>query len=212
MLTVYAIPVSIYCAKLRIVLRAKGLEWREIPPPGGYGSDEYKTVVPAGNLPALRDGDLLICDSEAIAEYLNEVYPVPPMLPATPGAQAAERDRGRFHDTRLEPALRLLFPHLPGRAVAADGFLAARSAAVQARLDQFAGLLALTPGAGESLSLGDCGFPITFAWIDEMVARMGLEIALPDPVVRYRRWVEGHAAVATELADYRPKLAAFLGG
>ena len=60
MLTVYTIPVSLYCAKLRITLRFKALEWHEIPPPGGYGSAEYKTVVPSGNLPALRDGDLLL--------------------------------------------------------------------------------------------------------------------------------------------------------
>ena len=70
MLSVYAIPVSLYCAKLRILLRHKGLEWEEVPPPGGYGSDEYKRVAPSGNLPALRDGDLLLGDSEAIAEYL----------------------------------------------------------------------------------------------------------------------------------------------
>ena len=68
MLTVFTVPVSLYCAKLRIVLRHKKLEWREELPPGGYGSDAYKQIVPSGNLPALRDGDLLIADSEAIAE------------------------------------------------------------------------------------------------------------------------------------------------
>ena len=45
MLTVYTVPISLYCAKLRIVLRHKQLEWNEQMPPGGYGSDEYKTVV-----------------------------------------------------------------------------------------------------------------------------------------------------------------------
>ena len=48
MLKVYAIPVSLYCAKLRIVLRHKGLAWEEVPPPGGYGSEDYKQVVPSG--------------------------------------------------------------------------------------------------------------------------------------------------------------------
>ena len=49
MLTMYAIPPSLYCAKLRILLRFKGLEWTEIPPPGGYGSAEYRALVPAGS-------------------------------------------------------------------------------------------------------------------------------------------------------------------
>jgi len=210
MLTVYAIPVSLYCAKLRIALRFKGLEWREIPPPGGYGSPLYKTIVPSGNLPALRHGDLLLCDSEAIAEYLNDLFPDPPMLAADPASRATERDRGRFHDMRLEPAIRALFGYLPGRAEPADGFLTAQSGAIQARLDQFARLLALAPKAGTVLSLGDCGYPITIVWLDELIQRMRLDVSLPDPVAHYRQRVEAHPAVATEIEDYRPKLAAFL--
>ena len=53
MLKLYSIPMSLYCAKTRVLLRHKGLEFEEMPPPGGYGSDEYKTYVPSGNLPAL---------------------------------------------------------------------------------------------------------------------------------------------------------------
>jgi glutathione S-transferase len=212
MLTVYTIPVSLYCAKLRITLRFKALEWHEIPPPGGYGSAEYKTVVPSGNLPALRDGDLLLCDSDVIAEYLNEVFPDPPMLAANPAARAVERDRGRFHDTRLEPAIRALFHYLPGRTEPADGFLTAQSGAIQARLDQLARLLALAPEAGTMLSLGDCGYPITLAWLDELIHRMRLDVSLPDPVVHYRQRVEAQPAVATEIKEYRPKLATFLDG
>jgi len=210
MLTVYTIPVSLYCAKLRIALRFKGLEWREIPPPGGYGSAEYKTIVPSGNLPALRHGDLQLCDSEVIAEYLNDLFPDPPMLAADPASRATQRDRGRFHDTLLEPAIRALFGNLPGRAAPADGFLTAQSGAIQARLDQLAGLLALASEAGTVLSLGDCGYPITLVWLDELIERMRLDVSLPDPLVGYRQRVEAHPAVATEIEDYRPKLAAFV--
>lgn len=209
MLTLYSIPVSLYCAKLRIVLRAKGAVWEEVPPPGGYGSDEYKTVVPSGNLPALRDGDLLIADSEAIAEYLEEIYPDPSLLGPTPAVRALERERGRFHDTRLEPALRAVFAYMPGRAAAPDGFLAAQSAQIQARLEQLGQML--PDDAGARLSLGDCGFPITLAWLDALVPLMGLSVTTPSRVQDYRARVEAHPPVAIELADYTPKLAAFLG-
>ena len=60
MLKVYAVPISLYCAKLRILLRHKSLDWQEELPPGGYGSAAYREVVPSGNLPALVDGALLI--------------------------------------------------------------------------------------------------------------------------------------------------------
>lgn len=210
MLQIYTIPVSLYGAKLRILLRYKRLEWQEIPPPGGYGSDEYKRHVPSGNLPALRDGDLLIADSEAIAEYLEETHPDPTLLPGDAAARARARERGRFHDTRLEPAVRALFPYLPGRATPPDGFIASQTTAIEARLVQLARML--EADAGRALTLGDCGLPITFAWLDALGPRMGFELDWPVPIMAYRDRLAAHEAVAEELADYLPKLTAFLDG
>ncbi len=205
MLKIYAIPVSLYCAKLRILLRHKGLKWEETPPPGGYGSDEYKTHVPSGNLPALRDGDLLIADSEAIAEYLEETHPEPPMLPKDTGARAEIRARSRFHDTRLEPALRTLFPYLkrgpaPGALIATQG----------ERISQHLAHLVQMLGPTDQLTLGDCGFPITFAWLDALSPHMGLAVEWPREISAYRRHLAEHPAVAGELADYVPKLTNYL--
>ncbi|MEM9061683.1 MAG: glutathione S-transferase [Pseudomonadota bacterium] len=210
MLQLYAIPVSLYSAKTRILLRHKGLMWEEIAPPGGYGSDEYKTVVASGNLPALRDGDLLIGDSEAIAEYLEERHPEPPALPWDPVARARVRERSRFHDTRLEPALRTLFPHLPGRPSAPEGFVEARGVEINARLAQLAALIGADDTAGLELTLAECGFPITFAWIDALAPIMGFEVRWPDFVTAYRRRIDTLAPVAEELDQYRPRLANFL--
>ena len=212
MLEIYAIAVSLYCAKTRILLRHKRLEWNEIPPPGGYGSDEYKTVVPSGNLPALRHGDLLIGDSEATAEYLEETYPDPTALPGDAAERALVRERSRFHDTRLEPALRALFPYLPGRAQPPRGRLSEGSAELSARLAQFANLLSQDPDAGATLTLAECGFPITFAWMDAMQTRMDLEISWPDAVRSYRERLMALPPVAAEVADYVPKLTDFLDG
>ena len=203
MLTIYAIPPSLYCAKLRIVLRHKCLDWRELPPPGGYGSAEYKRIVPTGNLPALFDGDLLIADGEAIAEYLEERHPAPPMLPKGAADRAKMRERGRFHDTRLEPALRALF----GSIVPAnrDAVLNARQSAI---LSEKLGQLARMLEAGPDLSfgLGDCGFPISFAWIDALEAPLSLSVAWPEVVAAYRARIEAEPAVAAELSAYRPIL------
>ena len=93
-------------------MRNKGLEWEELLPPGGYGSAEYKAIVPSGNLPALIDNGFMLADSEAIAEYLNEAYPEVAMLPDTVQLRAKAREKGRLHDTRLEPAVRALYPQV----------------------------------------------------------------------------------------------------
>lgn len=210
MLTVYAIPVSLYCAKLRILLRHKGLEWREVPPPGGYGSDEYKQTVPSGNLPALVDGDLQLADSEAIAEYLNDKHPDPAMLPQDLTARAKVRERSRFHDTRLEPALRVLFAYIdtpePDRPVCN-----AQSKAITARLGQLARILdQACPDHDDPLTLADCGFPITFSWIEALAPRFGLTVEWPEAVTAYREIISHHPDVADELAEYRPRLEARL--
>lgn len=201
MLTLYAIPESLYSAKLRIVMRHKGLVWEEVDPPGGYGSDAYKRIVPSGNIPALIDGDLLLADSEAIAEYLEEAHPDPSMLPDTVPARAKARERSRFHDTRLEPEVRALFPHV-APATRDAGVVAKQGKVISARLAQFA--VMLHEPRDDMLTLGDCGFPVTFAWIEAFERPLGLTINWPEEVAAYHASFAGHPAVATGLAQYAP--------
>lgn len=208
MLILCAIPVSLYSAKTRIALRHKGLVWQEVPPPGGYGSDTYKRIVASGNLPALSDDGFLIADSEAIAEYLEERYPLPPMLPDDVQGRARMRERSRFHDTRLEPELRRLFDHIAPDRRDPD-IVARQSAALSARLGQLARLLDTGPEL--AVGLGDFGLPVSFAWIDALTPPLGLDIDWPEPVRRYQARVLTAPAVAAELAAYEPALRAWLG-
>ena len=209
MLTIVAIPISLYCAKLRILLRHKKIPWQELPPPGGYGSAEYKSIVPSGNLPALVDGSLLLADSEAIAEYLNEKYPNPPMLPIELNDRAKARELSRLHDTRLEPEVRRLFPFINSskrNALRVDE----HSKAIGDGLNQLAKLLGGNDNHyGERLTLGECGFAITFVWIDVLSEAFGMQINLPQSVKQYRSRILSHPAVSTELEAYRPRLSAW---
>ena len=199
----YSIPASIYSAKTRILLRHKGLDWQDVDPPGGYGSAEFKRIVPSGNLPTLVDGGLMIADSEAIAEYLEEAYPHPPALPRDLAGRARARERSRFNDTRLEPELRRLFPHVrPARREPAA--LTAIGTALQARLDQLGQMLEATPEAGSTLTLGDCGLVVTLHWIDLICPKLDLAAPMPDPVTRYRVRLASLPAIAAEMAVYLP--------
>lgn len=208
MLTIYSIPVSLYCAKLRILLRHKQLHWQEIEPLGGYGSDEYKKIVPSGNLPALVDDGLLIADSEAIAEYLNEKHPDPPMLPDRLEARAKTREFSRFHDTRLEPEVRKLFPHIdPGNR---DAEIAEKqSRAINGRLAQLGRMIG-ERAENSHLTLGDCGYPITITWIELLEPVFGLEIEMPKKVSDYLHRISAFPAVATETNAYRARLETWL--
>ncbi len=209
-IVLYSIPPSLYCAKLRVVLRYKKLDWTEVPPPGGYGSDAYKEVVPSGNIPALEHDGLLLGDSEAIAEHLEEVFPEPPLLPSDPRDRAKVRELSRFHDTRLEPELRKLFPYLKGRQPLPDEVLAAQSMALSQRLGQLGTLLGAESNDDSPLSLADCGFPMSFTWIEALKPHMGLTVTWPDRVTAWRERRAKIGALSDELASYRAALTNWL--
>lgn len=206
MMKLIAIPVSLYCAKLRIVLRHKQLEWEEIPPPGGYGSQIYKDLVPGGSLPALGHDGHLLSDSEAIAEYLNEWQPEPEMLPGDSLARARIRERSRFHDTRLEPALRTLFPMIGNRR-ADPSSVTEKWDALTERLDQMETLL---PESTPKLTLADCGLPVTCRWIEALTVHFGTAPILSPRMKRYLEGLDMHRAVSDELSQYGPRLHTWL--
>ena len=212
MLKIYTIPISLYCAKLRILLRHKNLQWEELDPPGGYGSDVYKLVVPSGNLPALIDDQVQIADSEAIAEYLNEQYPAPPMLPDFPKQRGKIRELSRFHDTRLEPEVRLMFPHIKP-AYRNRIFLDGQAERINTRLSQLGQMLDAYPPAhlqADKLMLSDCGFPITFEWLKQLSTLLEIKVDWPQTVNSYLELCMAQPAVSTELAEYRPRLAQYI--
>ncbi len=203
MLILYATAHSLYCAKTRILLKHKGLVFQEDPPVGGGGSDAYKQIVPSGNLPALQHGDLILSDSEAIAEYVEEAYPEPRMMPAELDARAKVRERSRFHDTRLEPALRALFPIVKAGGGSAEQIDAATDG-VAARLAQLARMLEDPLSPTDRLTIGDCGLPVTFDWIDAICGGLKAPIEWPERVTEYRQWLDTFEAVTTELEQRHP--------
>ena len=95
MLKLYDLPISSYGCKIRILLRHKKLDWNSVAPPDGYGSPAYCKIVPSGTIPALDHNGFIIAESDAIAEYLNELEPTPPMLPANIRDRAAARAMSR---------------------------------------------------------------------------------------------------------------------
>lgn len=202
MMTVYCVPVGIYCAKLRVLLRHKRLDWRELPPPGGYGTDGYKRIVPSGNVPALDDNGFILGDSEAIAEYLNEKFPDPPMLPDELASRARVRELSRFNDTRLEPEVRALFAQTAPKT-RDPAVVNVRAKAISARLSQLARLLERCDDT-DGLTLSDCGFPATFEWIESFEPVLGLGIDWPAPIRAYRERLARIEAVSEELSSYRP--------
>lgn len=76
--------------RVRIVARAKGVPFQWIrfdvdPPDAGHERNAGRKS------PWLIDGDLAIAESMVIAQYLDEAYPGPALLPADPASRARLR-------------------------------------------------------------------------------------------------------------------------
>ncbi len=206
----YASALSSYSAKVRLVLCVKNVAFTECAPPGGYRSQEYRSMVPMGSLPAIRIGDWVLSESEAINEFLEERYPEPAMLPHDLQQRAKVRFLCRFHDLYLEPAVRALFGHVkpPTRDSERVGQLRQE---IERRLDQLAQWSApapylLTP----QISLADCGPLVTVPLAAQVLAACGQPILLP---ARLREWLEAtgqHPAVERALAPWRLATSAWL--
>jgi maleylacetoacetate isomerase/maleylpyruvate isomerase len=80
--------------RARIALNLKGVTHEAVPidlRPGAHRLPEYLAVNPQGLVPALEDGGAVIGQSLAIIEYLEEAYPLPPLLPRAPLDRARVR-------------------------------------------------------------------------------------------------------------------------
>jgi glutathione S-transferase len=209
MLTIYSVPVAVYCAKLRIMLRYKSIPFEQLPPPGGYGSDEYRAIVPSGNLPAMIHDGFMLSDSEAIAEYLEETFLDMPMLPNTVKLRAKAREFSRSHDTRLEPAVRAIYPQVAYLTRDADA-VQIGGLAISKHLSSLALLLEKNPLDTNKLWLCDCGFTVTFAWIRAFQDAVNLPVEWPQIVTDYETRLKEFEVVSGELEAYRPAMDAYL--
>jgi glutathione S-transferase len=86
--------------KVRIVLAEKGLSYELVQidlTQGEQRRPEFRRLNPFGRVPVLVDEDTTIYDSTIIAEYLEDEYPEPPLLPAV-GSSALRAQARTWED------------------------------------------------------------------------------------------------------------------
>jgi glutathione S-transferase len=94
----YSGDLSPYSARVRMQIYAKGITDIAIELPASFFTPEFRRQFPIGRIPVLDiDGDMMP-ESEVIAEYLEEIYPEPSMLGATPRETAHIRTIARIGD------------------------------------------------------------------------------------------------------------------
>lgn len=208
----YGAPYSAFCAKVRVALRLKGLPFEEVPPPGGYGSDDFRAIAPAGTIPALDIGGRVLFESNAIVEYLDETAPAPRLVPEEPDVRALARAIAGYHDTRVEAVIRPLFPHIgPADPERAPFDQAARL--LSERLARLAEIVQPSPYlAGDAVTIADIGFPCTLAMGERLLAEGGVILRLPHGFEDWRARLAGIPAVAETLSEMNEGLESWIEG
>ncbi len=98
MMKLYSVDLSPYSARVRMQIYAKGITDITFEQPADWGMPKFRDRFPIGRVPVLDiDGDT-IPESWVIAEYLEEIYPEPPLLGATPRERAHVRTLARLAD------------------------------------------------------------------------------------------------------------------
>ena len=94
----YSGDLSPYSARVRMQIYAKRITDITLERPTTFGTPQFRQDHPIGRIPVLDiDGDMMP-ESEVIAEYLEEIYPEPSMLGATPRETAHIRTIARIGD------------------------------------------------------------------------------------------------------------------
>lgn len=156
-ITLCGFALSNYFNKVKLVLLEKGLPFTEERVTRDTPPNDLLAASPLGKIPFIRTEHGTLCESSAIAEYLEALAPTPALLPADPWAAAKVRELALFIDLHLELAARELYPQAFFGGTVSDS----QKARVRKLLDKnivgFKQLARFAPYiAGDAFTLADC--------------------------------------------------------
>ncbi|WP_437275139.1 glutathione S-transferase family protein [Sorangium sp. So ce375] len=159
--------------RVRWTLQELGVEFEAIQVNLGAGEHrrpEFLKINPAGKLPVLVDGDLVLTESVAIVLYLAEKYPEKGLLPTAPGERAKVNQWLLFAATELEQPLwriarhKFLYPEdkrLPGDIALAGQDFKAMAEVLAKHMEQRQFVV------GDRVTVADFVMAYTLDWANE---------------------------------------------
>ena len=157
MITLYGFPVSNYYNKVKLALLEKNVPFTEVHAHPKNLDTAALAMSPLGKIPFLATPDGSLCESQAIIDYIDAVFPEPPLMPADAFAAAKVRELIVFIDLHLELVARELY----GQAFFGGSVSESAQTRVKAQLIKniagFKGLVRFAPyAAGEVFTQADC--------------------------------------------------------
>jgi len=94
---------SSYTRVVRMVCEEKGIDYDLVDTP--LGAPELRDIHPFGKMPVLRHGDFTLCESKAIATYLDRVFEGPELIPSDAWLGAQVEQWVSLVNTTIDPML-----------------------------------------------------------------------------------------------------------
>jgi glutathione S-transferase len=110
MITLCGFAVSNYYNKVKMVLLEKGVPFEEEYCKTGSKDEAVLACSPLAKVPFIRTEHGALCESQAIVDYIEALYPQPPLVPADPWQAAKMHELVTFVDLHLELVVRELYP------------------------------------------------------------------------------------------------------
>jgi len=104
-LKLHGISISNYTNMVKQSLLEKGVEFEQLPARPSQ-EDDFLALSPMGKVPCLETADGCLTETSAILDYLDEVYPEPPLYPADAFAKAKAREIMHVSELYIELAAR----------------------------------------------------------------------------------------------------------
>lgn len=210
----YGSLASPYVARVAMCADLKNLDLPMEAAPGGLGSDAFRRINPTGKIPCLVHDNVCLAESEVICEYLEQVYPGAPLLPADPLGRAQSRMVSRMTDLYVAPHNSPLTP-MKNPAHRDQAVVDRQAAAFAAGFSYIAHFMGPGPMAvGDRPTLGDCALAPFIGMLKRTVFPHFAEIT--DPTVGDGRLAEWWAALCAHplagrsIETYDKALAEFL--
>ena len=158
MLKLHGFAVSNYYNKVKLALLDKGIPFTEVHQ-GTHSHDEAVLgASPLGKIPFITTEQGGLCESQAIMDYIEAVWPEPPLLPRDPFAAAKVHELTTFIDWHLEMAARQLYGSMFFKdPPLSESNLARIRKQIEANIAGFKRLAKFAPYvAGEHFTQADC--------------------------------------------------------
>lgn len=104
MVEIYSAHVCPYAQRSRLALLEKGVDFELIEIDLNNKPEWFAEISPYGKVPVIKCGHDRVWESAVINEYLEEVFPEPPLMPKEPGQRAIARIWIDFANTKFTPA------------------------------------------------------------------------------------------------------------